>query len=181
VDRYIQITHVLPGRARFRLPWLREQASEAAGISEALQALPGVHEVEVHPFTGSVLCRHHPDRVDAAALVQELQRVTGALQVLARDEEPPPPPYLGTLRGMLAREVAAIFRDVDAAVLRSSHGAIDLGTIAAVGFGVASALKVASDRELPVPAWFNLAWWGLRTFLTFEKDAANDNAAAAPA
>jgi hypothetical protein len=39
------------------------------------------------------------------------------------------------------------------------------------GFLVAGALRLMLYRELPASQWFNLAWWGFRTFMTFEKEA----------
>jgi hypothetical protein len=168
--RFIQIAHVVPGRARFRLAWLRHDRSEATDIADALQALPGMKVVELRPFTGSLLCQHDRDRLDAGVIAQELQRITGGAPVLARGEHPPTPTYTGALRSLLANEVNALFRDANDVILRNSQGMIDLGTIAAGGLAAASAVKVLTDRRLPAPQWFNLAWWGFRTFLTFEND-----------
>jgi hypothetical protein len=48
------------------------------------------------------------------------------------------------------------------------------------GFLMAGALRVVLHHELPAPQWFNLAWWGFRTFMTFEKETPTD-AAGSPA
>ena len=49
-----------------------------------------------------------------------------------------------------------------------------MGTLTTFGFLGAGALNVALRRQAPAPPWFNLAWWGIRTFMLFEADAVTD-------
>jgi hypothetical protein len=53
--------------------------------------------------------------------------------------------------------------------IAATPGAVDLGTLATLAFVGAGALEVAVSKKLPMPPWFNLAWWGFRTFMTVEK------------
>jgi hypothetical protein len=52
-----------------------------------------------------------------------------------------------------------------------TEGRVDLGLLASLSFFGAGALEVAVKGQLPPPPWFNLSWWGLSSFLDFEKDA----------
>ncbi len=63
----------------------------------------------------------------------------------------------------MARAAAGINADVRAAL----DDRADLGTLLPVFFAVAGIAEVASDGEMPVPTWFNLLWWSLRSFMTF--------------
>jgi hypothetical protein len=45
----------------------------------------------------------------------------------------------------------------------------DLGTILPVIFASAGLAELAITRKMPVPAWFNLLWWSLRAFMTFNE------------
>ena len=70
----------------------------------------------------------------------------------------------------LARLLAKAFGDIDRDVRRASEGSLDLGTLATLGFFGAGAANIFASREIPLPPWFNLAWWGYRTFMTNEQD-----------
>jgi hypothetical protein len=69
-----------------------------------------------------------------------------------------------------------------------SDGSVDLGTLATLGMLGAGAVQVATTGALPFAPWFNLAWWGFRTFVTseqqeirLESDAGEHPSHAAPA
>src|SRR5206468_6011339 len=73
--------------------------------------------------------------------------------------------------GEVARQVALVFKDLDDHILAATDNKLDLGTAATVAFMGAGALSVAFGKKVSSPPWFNLAWWGLRTFMQFEADA----------
>ena len=77
MPRVIYVVHTTPGRTRLRLPWLRRASEEAEPLAEGLQGVEGVEEVEVRPFTGSVLCRHDPYVLGADGVLEEVMRLTG--------------------------------------------------------------------------------------------------------
>jgi hypothetical protein len=178
--RYLQVVHVLPGRARLRLSWLRRQPSEAPRVAEAMVAVPGVREVKVQPASCSLLCLYDPAAVGLDRIVQVLKEHTGVEQVISPGEVPPAPALSVPPRGIIAREVTSIFRDLNQDVLRATQGAMDLGTLVTGCFAAAGAVRILTQPRLPAPQWFNLAWWGFRTFLTFEKDAATSKPAEVP-
>jgi hypothetical protein len=53
-------------------------------------------------------------------------------------------------------------------LLAATDGRLDLGILAAMGFLAVGATEIIVTRKLPAPPWFNLAWWAVRTFTTFE-------------
>jgi hypothetical protein len=120
----------------------------------------------VRPYTGSILVTHEPD-ITSDQLVDEIQRHVQCGRVLRAGERlpPRPPPELSRI-GQLA---AKAFRDIDRDVLRVSNGTFDLGTLVTLGFLGVGTVEVAADREMPLPPWFQLAWWAYRTFTTNEQ------------
>lgn len=174
--RFIQVVHLLPGRSRFRLSWLHAEPSpaELERLADELSRLEGMKEVEIRAYTGRVLCLHDPERLDHKALLEHLARLTGVETTLGPDDRPPvPPPVSGDGPGEVARQVARLFKGLDDDVLTATDGKLDMGTLATFGFLGAGALNVMTRRNLSTPPWFNLAWWGLRTFMLFEADAVN--------
>ncbi|HEX8106538.1 MAG TPA: hypothetical protein VF516_02370 [Kofleriaceae bacterium] len=166
---WLAVVHHLPDRTRLRSPVLRKSATACTRLADALAAVPGVHEVRVRPYTGSALILHDP-----GATVEALTEVaSGALdgaRVLAPGEAPPLPaavPAFSTLR----QKLAEMGREIDREIRRSSDGSVDLGTLATLGLVGAGAAQVAASGELPMPPWFNLAWWAYRTFMTTHNDA----------
>lgn len=173
--RIIYRVHSSPGRTRLRLSWLRREAELATRVADALETLPGMEMVEVKPYTGSVLCTYDPGELHEEALLAELRRVTGVDRVVkpgetvAGEEEE----LLRSVSGgsNVAVEASRFFKGLNLDVLRATGGHMDLPTLAAVGFVTAGATEVLMTRRLPMPPWFNLAWWAFRTFTTLEKQA----------
>lgn len=166
--RYLQIVHVLPGRTRLRCPSLRKDRDAADRVADALSRVPGVDEVKVRPYTGSILITHDP-AMAADALVDVARRVLACDRVLALGEQPPLPREVPEL-AHIAKTLAATMGTLDRDVLRMTEGDLDLGTLVTLGFFSVGAIQAIVDRELPLPPWFQLAWWGYRTFMTAEKD-----------
>lgn len=166
--RYLQVVHALPGRTRLRCPALRTEPAHVPRVADEVAAVAGVHEVKVRPFTGSILALH--DRgVATSALTDAAQRVLACDLVLAPHEHPPIDGAVPEL-AKIARLAASAFREIDRDMLRASQGSLDLGTLATLGFFSAGAVQLAFEREVDMPPWFNLAWWGYRMFMTNEQD-----------
>lgn len=165
--RWIQIVHQVPGRTRLHAPALRRDTVQCERLADALAAVPGAREVSVRPYTGTALVFH--DRtLTAQTLVESAARVIDA-RVLAPGEAPPLPEHVPPFSSV-ARELAKVVRELDRDILRKTDGTVDLGTLATLGLFGAGAAEVAVSGKLPVPPWFNLAWWGFRTFMTAEEE-----------
>ena len=167
--RWLAICHHLPERTRLRSPVLRKDAQQCERLADAFAQLSGVREVRARPYTGSVLITHGSD-VAVATLVDEARRVLGLDKILAVNEPPPYDERNVPALSNLARTLAKTFREIDKDIRRVSEGEVDLGTLSTLGFIGAGAAQVALGGKLQMPPWFNLAWWGFRTFMTAEQD-----------
>jgi hypothetical protein len=153
----VTVAHHLPQRTRLRVaPPLSPEDAQA--LADALAAVGGVAEVEVNRRTGSILVAHGP-ALDTTALVASVRAVAGPA---------PPPEGERAAEGItgIGREVHRLFVDANRDLRRATDGMLDLGTAATVTLFAAGALEVVATQELPVPPWFNLAWWSFRTFMT---------------
>lgn len=174
---HLRVVHSIEGRLRLRLPWLRQAEAEANELADRIAEWPGVIEVQVRPFTGSVLCYYESAVVAADELVARIAALANVERIVPLGEEPPPvrpvaQPGDGK-RSSIARAVARSIREINADTMNATQGRLDLGTIAALGFIGAGAFEVLATRQLPAPPWFNLAWWALQTFTTFEADTSD--------
>ncbi len=160
--------HHLPERTRLRSSVLRRDPAACERVADALAALPGVREIRLRPYTGSMLV-HHEERVSTDRLIDVARQALDCSIVLGPDDQPPltldTPPL-----SSVARKLAATVREMDRDVLRGTEGAVDLGTLVTLGFVGAGAAGVVATGEIEMPPWFNLAWWGFRTFVTAEQD-----------
>ncbi|MBN1205417.1 MAG: hypothetical protein JXB05_10885 [Myxococcaceae bacterium] len=175
MPQLIYLIHSSPGRTRLRLPWLRRDATQATPLAEGLQQVRGMEEVELRPYTGSVLCMHDPHVLGVEALLEEVKRLTRVARVVRPGEEPPEEEeeLLRALSGGsgVARAASRFFKGLNVDVLRATEGHVDLGTLATLGFMTAGAVEVVITGKLPFPQWFNLGWWAFRTFTSTEKAA----------
>lgn len=169
----VELVHALPGRLRLRLWWLRDHPGRARPLCEHLTALPGMDTVEVRRFTGSVLCTFDPARLDPGRILRAVAEHTGALVHLPGQASPAEEQALARAAyaegAHLARAATSLLKGLDAEVLHFTEGRADAGSLAAITFIAAGAIEVAVTGELPVPPWFQLAWWAFRTFTTLEK------------
>lgn len=175
--RVIRLVHSLPGRTRLRLPWLRTDPEAATALADHLSDLAGMLEVRVRPRTGSVLCRYrHP--LDEERLIRAVRRQTHVATLVRPGDDLShlrPVAALDAQRGSatVARAMARSASALNREVLEFTDGRLDLATLAALGFLTGGAVEIGVTRQLPVPTWFNLAWWAFRTFMQFEQEAVN--------
>lgn len=162
---YVQIAHQVGGRTRLRLSPPPLEAPLAERLAATLVSVPGMRQVAVNRRTGGILCHHAPG-LDAGAILCVLRDAAPATTLEPGQSPPASLPTDGP--SSLARAMAGAFRSMNADLLTASQGSLDLGTAAAFGFMSAGAVEVATTGNLPIPPWFNLAWWAFRTFMTFE-------------
>jgi hypothetical protein len=131
--------------------------------------------VEIRPRTGSVLCHFAPERVDPDQLVAAVQRLTGVARVQTSRERSSPEIRVGHARearaggSRLSHALSHAFRRMNYDVMEATGGRLDLGALTGLGFLAFGAAEIVVTRRLPVPPWFNLAWWAFRTFTMFQE------------
>ena len=67
-----ECVHVIPGRARFRIPALRHSETVAEALRRRLSAMAGIHQVEIRRCSASIIIRFDPHLLDAAGLQASL-------------------------------------------------------------------------------------------------------------
>src|SRR5262249_51403578 len=123
---------------------------------------------------GSVIVEDDERPLDVAAILARLR----ALAMAERDEEgrlladlgPDDHPGPTRIARAGAHAAAGINTDVRAAL----DDRADLGTILPVLFASAGLAEVGVSGKLPMPTWFNLLWWSLRSFMTFNLSAVEE-------
>ena len=179
---FLEVSHRLPGRVRVRIPALRRRREEMERVARRAADLPGVFDVKGHPFTGSLLVGFDPMRIAEEHIVAALRDAAGVATVLQPgDPRPAPPPRPGAPASAVGRATMEAFRALDEEVMRVTGGGMNLSTLATLGFFGAGALGVAANKAVPAPPWFNLAWWGFRTFMTVEAPAVREQGASSVA
>lgn len=66
--------HHCPGRARFRLPIIRDDKAAAGRVRRLLSALDGVTGVEIRSASASVVVTYDPARIDFETISTALRR-----------------------------------------------------------------------------------------------------------
>jgi hypothetical protein len=164
----------LPRRARMAAPLLAYHRKACARVAEAIAREGPFAKVTVRPQTGSVIVEGEPGSIAADRLVQRLAELVAE----ERDDEDRPlatakrEPAPGPTR--VARVVAHAVAGINADVRSALDERADLGTLFPVFFGLCGLAEVGSTGKMPVPTWFNLLWWSLRSFMTFNIEAVEE-------
>jgi hypothetical protein len=167
----VHVAHTLERRVRLRAPALSGHARACERVAEQLALDPGCEVVTVRPVTGSVIVERSEGELDADRLRARLAEL---LAEARGDDGRPlgashPDVHPGPTR--VARAVAHAVVAINAEVREAMGHRADLGTLLPVVFATAGLTEVAITRKMPVPAWFNLLWWSLRSFMTFNPGA----------
>jgi hypothetical protein len=182
-EELVKVVHVLSGRVRLRAPPLAEQREACERVARAIAADGHFARVRVRPATGSIIVEDGDGPIPVEALAEKVRALVAAehdeqgrpLAARRPDDQPGPT----RVAQAVAHAVAGINADVRDAL---DHRA-DLGTILPVFFAAAGVAEVARTGEMHGPSWFNLLWWSLRSFMTFNIRAVEEeiqNGAAAP-
>jgi hypothetical protein len=173
-EEMVTIALALPRRVRFLVPRLAWHREACERVARALSRERGVSRVTARPATGSVIVEADEGTLDAATLQARLVE-------LARDENDEqgrpladlgPHDYPGPTR--VARAVVSAVSSINGDVRSTLDERADLGTLLPVVFAVAGLAEVGVTGEMPVPSWFNLLWWSLRSFMTFNLQAVEE-------
>lgn len=173
------VRHTLPHRVHLVAPRLAWRREACARVARALGEM-GYARVALRPTTGSVVVEDDDRPIDAAAILARLEELIAA----ERDDEGRalsslgPEDHPGPTR--VARAVAHAVAGVNADVRAALDDRADLGTVLPVLFAAAGIVEVGATGEMPVPTWFNLLWWSLRSFMTFNVRAVEDEARDGP-
>jgi hypothetical protein len=171
-----RVMHAIPRRVRLRAPALAGHRDACGRVAEQLAQEPGCETVSVRPLTGSVIIEGRGGKLDPESLRVRLDAIVAAerdqagLPLTARQPEQHPGPT------RVARAVTHAFAAINADVRDAMDNRADLGTILPVIFASAGLAELAITRKMPVPAWFNLLWWSIRAFMTFNEGAVGEEA-----
>jgi Heavy metal associated domain 2 len=82
----VEVLSAIPGRARLRIPGVRDDAARADEVVATIRALDGVTAAEANPLTGAVLVRYDAHRITLTEIVATLEppRQTRPLRASAR-------------------------------------------------------------------------------------------------
>lgn len=174
--RLIYLVHECTGRTRLRIPLLRSKGELAEPLADGLAGLDGMEEVKIRPFTGSVLSRFDPWKLDTERILHRTRDIIGDMPVVRSGEHPEfedqaLAEQAAAEGSKVARALVGMVKGMNLEMLRATGGSVDLGTLAAAGFLAAGVTEIVRAKKVPMPPWFNLGWWAFRTFSTVEKNA----------
>ncbi len=150
----VQTAHWMPGRVRFRVPSLAENAEGAATVRKKLPAMPGVKSVKLNPASGSVLIVYREDEVRPELLFATVVRL---MNLEAELKRPPQP--------LVTRQLQETLGRANRAVYDRSGGLIDLWSAGLILLAAIGMQRVLVQGMRAFPAGLTLVWWGLASLM----------------
>ena len=171
----VRVEHALPTRVRLRVARIVGARVASERIARRIADEMRLERVTVRVRTGSILLEDRARKLDPAHLAA---RVDDLLRSERDDDGIPlsqsPPFSRGPTR--LAHAVAHAATEINDDVGEMLGHRADLGTLLPIAFATGGLVEVIASRKVPGPTWFNIFWWSLRSFMTFNVDAVNDEA-----
>jgi heavy-metal-associated domain-containing protein len=130
-----QVVHRLPGRTRIRVPKSHRSVDSLAATSQAIQALPGVHRVEINRVSGSLLVHHEENILVSPSLEGPAGLLIDLVPPLERNQ-------VVKSSSILGRWLRLFFGRLDARLLEATSGWIDLKMLVPLAFLGAAALQL---------------------------------------
>jgi len=149
----LEVVHRIPGRLRVRIP----PTVDAADLSDAVSALPGVASATWSPLTRGLLVLYDRERADEAAIVGAIVDHT---QV---DVAPPAAASTNGGRPTVAGAVSSVFSAVNARVAGTTGGAITLGVLVPAVLTLWAAREILRGRAAPL-RWSSALWYAHSLF-----------------
>lgn len=165
----IKLVHALPGRVRLQSVRLKGNPTLMQEITGHLKAVPAFTQVEGNPITGSLLISFEPHR---ALTKQSIRQILGILKVVAPDLNSTqvskllkPGPAPSSSNAPLAASISHFFGSLNTKV-GNTLGGIDLKVLLPTTLFFLGIRGLLSEKATP-PAWYNLLWFALATFMMF--------------
>ncbi len=174
---YAHVVHALACRVHVRAPALSGHPDAMARVARTLAEDPAHERVSARPWTGSIVIEREDGaacagpNLDAEGIARRVSDLVAAER--APDGHPltahRPERHPGPTR--VAHAVAHAAREINTSVSEALDHRADLATLLPVAFAAGGFAEIAATGKLPVPSWFNLVWWSLRSFMTFNAGA----------
>lgn len=164
----IQVIHAIPGRLRLKVVPLKNNPSLAQEIQAQIKTLPGISAVEVNPTTGSLLLvfkvSKGQDKRTARFLSVILKTISPGLSVQQVLDWLNPAPPSGQSYSY-SNTVASFFQGLNTRV-GNALGGLDWKVLLPGALFVLGLRGLIAKNGTP-PAWYNLLWFALATFMLF--------------
>ena len=152
----LEVVHRIPGRLRVRVP----PAADAAQLSEAVAALPGVTSAAWSPLTRGLLVLYERERADESAIVAAIARHA---QVDVTSPVDRGEPSANGERPTVAATVTSLFSAIDARVTGATGGALGLAVLVPAALTLWAARQLLRGRAAPL-AWSSALWYAHSLF-----------------
>jgi len=156
-----------PRAAKSRAPRSPARQTRAAARSVArLAAAQALYQREMEPLPTEVLLHQfHAHRLREPV---ETERDEQGRFLVSLDLQEHPGPT------RVARAVVHAMSAINADVGERLEHRADLATLLPVLFAAAGVAELGATGKMPVPNWYNLLWWSMRAFMTFNLRAVEE-------
>lgn len=171
-----EIAHHVAGRVRLRIADIRGSAERARALEQHIAGLPGVLEAKAQPTAASLTIRYERRSEDAVRAA--LADVFPDLKAAQWDRRYQPSGNGHARSTGLGRDIAAVFTVVNRRV-KQETGGLDLNMLLPLSLLVLAAgffLRAVVTRKLPVPGWYELAWFAFATYMMLNQPPADSGA-----
>ncbi|AEB08096.1 HMA2 domain-containing protein [Desulfobacca acetoxidans] len=166
----IRVVHALPGRVRLKIAPMIRHPVLAREIEDRVKGAPGVTGVECNPVTGSLVILYEPATKMAKDTIRSLTEVFKSIspeltgKQVANLLKPSLPPECPDV-SPYAASITQFFGALNAGV-SNILGGLDLKVLLPTTLFVLGINRMIAERATP-PAWYNLLWFSLATFMLF--------------
>lgn len=166
----ITVAHAIPGRVRFKVAQVRDDAAFASELRQRLASIPGVQQVEIHARTGSVVILYDTAVLNASDSLQSLaEALTPLFPGLTAEDLKTFAALTVTGAAAMAtpvvgESVRAFFAGLNDNIQRATGGSADLTILLPLILFALGARSLLKSDKLASPTWYDFLWFALGTY-----------------
>jgi hypothetical protein len=144
----VETVHLLPGRVRFRVPSLADDAAGRELLRRKLIEVQAIDSVEITPLSGSVLIRFDAESLEPELLFAAVVRLLGLESKIE-----------GVPSSLIGRELRDAGEAVNHAIYERTGGILDLWTGLPLVLILLGASNLVAGSPKGLQSGWMLLWW----------------------
>lgn len=143
----LEVKHFIPGRIRMYCPIIKEDISTEEALLSTFNKIPGINELTVNSYTGSLLIKYDTDKLEPMLLIGIVLKILGLEESATKDN-----------KSLISKESENLINSINCAIYEKTNGILDLKSATTILFAAYAAYDIKARPDVR-PGGYTCIWW----------------------